>query len=139
MRAENAIYGGEMSAHHYFRDFAYCDNGNIPWLLVAALVSATGRTLSALVTERQQKFPASGEINRKVTDNKAIIARIEARYATADAKVEKVDGLSVEYANWRFNLRGSNTEPVLRLNVEARGNAELMAEKTAEILTLIDG
>jgi phosphomannomutase len=139
MRAENAIYGGEMSAHHYFRDFAYCDNGNIPWLLVAALVSATGKTLSALVTERQQKFPASGEINRKVTDNKAIIARIEARYATADAKVEKVDGLSVEYANWRFNLRGSNTEPVLRLNVEARGNAELMAEKTAEILTLIDG
>lgn len=139
MRTENAIYGGEMSAHHYFRDFAYCDNGNIPWLLVAALVSATGKTLSALVTERQQKFPASGEINRKVTDNKAIITRIEARYATADAKVEKVDGLSVEYPNWRFNLRGSNTEPVLRLNVEARGNATLMAEKTAEILALIDG
>lgn len=139
MRAENAIYGGEMSAHHYFRDFAYCDNGNIPWLLVAALVSATGKTLSALVTERQQKFPASGEINRKVADNKAIIARIEARYATADAKVEKVDGLSIEYPNWRFNLRGSNAEPVLRLNVEARGNAALMTEKTAEILALIDG
>lgn len=138
MRAENAIYGGEMSAHHYFRDFAYCDNGNIPWLLVAALVSASGQPLSELVEKRQAKFPASGEINRRVIDNQSVIARIEARYATAEAKIEKVDGLSVEYADWRFNLRGSNTEPVLRLNVESRGDAALMLAKTAEILSLID-
>lgn len=138
MRAENAIYGGEMSAHHYFRDFAYCDNGNIPWLLVAALVSETGKTLSQLVTERQAKFPASGEINRHVSDNKSIIARIEAHYAGQESKVEKVDGLSVEFAEWRFNLRGSNTEPVLRLNVESRGNPALMQAKTAELLALID-
>lgn len=138
MRAENAIYGGEMSAHHYFRDFAYCDNGNIPWLLVAGLVSETGKTLSQLVTERQAKFPASGEINRHVSDNKAIIARIEAHYAGQESKVERVDGLSVEFAEWRFNLRGSNTEPVLRLNVESRANPALMQAKTAEILALID-
>lgn len=138
MRAENAIYGGEMSAHHYFRDFAYCDNGNIPWLLVAALVSKTGRTLSQLVEARQAKFPASGEINRKVADNKAVIARVEARYAVDGAKVEKVDGLSVEFPDWRFNLRGSNTEPVLRLNVESRGDAALMQARTDELLALID-
>lgn len=137
MRAENAIYGGEMSAHHYFRDFAFCDNGNIPWLLTAALISASGQSLSQLVGERQKKFPASGEINRTVSDIKAVIARVEARYATADAKIEKVDGLSVEYPQWRFNLRGSNTEPVLRLNVESRADMALMKAKTAEMLALI--
>jgi len=138
MRLENAIYGGEMSAHHYFRDFAYCDNGNIPWLLVAGLISASGMTLSQLVEDRQAKFPASGEINRKVSDVKGTIAKVEATYATGDAKVEKVDGLSVEFAEWRFNLRGSNTEPVLRLNVESRANPGLMEAKTAELLALID-
>ncbi|WP_273452766.1 phosphomannomutase [Nevskia ramosa] len=138
MRLENAIYGGEMSAHHYFRDFAYCDNGNIPWLLVAGLISASGMTLSQLVEDRQAKFPASGEINRKVSDVKGTIAKVEAKYATGDAKVEKVDGLSVEFAEWRFNLRGSNTEPVLRLNVESRANPGLMEAKTAELLALID-
>lgn len=138
MRLENAVYGGEMSAHHYFRDFAYCDNGTLPWLLVAALISETGKTLSQLVGERQRLFPASGEINRTVTDIPATIARIEARYASG-AKVEKVDGLSVEYADWRFNLRGSNTEPVLRLNVESRGDTALMQAKTDELLALIGG
>lgn len=139
MRLENAIYGGEMSAHHYFRDFAYCDNGNIPWLLVAALVSASGKTLSQLVSERQARFPASGEINRHVADTRATIAKIETRYANApDATIEKVDGLSIEFPQWRFNLRGSNTEPVLRLNVESRGDAALMRAKTAELLALID-
>jgi phosphomannomutase len=137
MRLENAIYGGEMSAHHYFRDFAYCDNGNIPWLLVAALVSESGKSLSKLIEERQAAFPASGEINRKVTDIKATIAAIEARYT--DGAVDKTDGLSVEYANWRFNLRGSNTEPVLRLNVESRGDVALMQAKTAELLALMGG
>ncbi len=138
MRAENAIYGGEMSAHHYFRDFAYCDNGNIPWLLTAALISASGRSLSQLVGARQKKFPASGEINRTVGDIQSVIARVEARYAAApDAVVEKVDGLSVAFPQWRFNLRGSNTEPVLRLNVESRADTALMEAKTAEMLALI--
>jgi phosphomannomutase/phosphomannomutase/phosphoglucomutase len=139
MRAENAIYGGEMSAHHYFRDFAYCDNGNIPWLLVAGLISASGKRLSQLVEARQAKFPASGEINRKVADNKGVIAKIESGFTRGALKVEKVDGLSVEFADWRFNLRGSNTEPVLRLNVESRGDAALMQAKTAELLATIDG
>lgn len=138
MRLENAIYGGEMSAHHYFRDFAYCDNGNIPWLLVAALLSQTGGSLSSLVAERQRRFPASGEINRKVTDIPRVVSQIEQRYATAALRTEKVDGLSLEFADWRFNLRGSNTEPVLRLNVESRNDAALMRAKTQELLDFID-
>ncbi|HZR35823.1 MAG TPA: phosphomannomutase [Nevskia sp.] len=138
MRAENAIYGGEMSAHHYFRDFAYCDNGNIPWLLVAAQLCASGEKLSALVNGRQRKFPASGEINRKVGDIRRVLADLEQRYAPQAQRTEKVDGLSIEYPEWRFNLRGSNTEPVLRLNVESRGDAELMRAKTRELLALID-
>ncbi|MDR3415398.1 MAG: phosphomannomutase [Nevskia sp.] len=138
MRAENAVYGGEMSAHHYFRDFAYCDNGNIPWLLVATLLSERGGTLSGLVAERQRRFPASGEINRKVRDIRAVLAEIERRYAAGAERVDKTDGVSVEYPGWRFNLRGSNTEPVLRLNVEARGDAALMQQKTDELLSLID-
>ncbi|HVT33993.1 MAG TPA: phosphomannomutase, partial [Nevskiaceae bacterium] len=136
MRKENAIYGGEMSAHHYFRDFAYCDNGNIPWLLVASLISESGLTLSQLVAERMKKYPASGEINRKVADVKATIARVEANYR--DGAIDRTDGISVEFNDWRFNLRGSNTEPVLRLNVESRGDEKLMQQKTAEILALID-
>jgi phosphomannomutase/phosphomannomutase/phosphoglucomutase len=138
MRAENAVYGGEMSAHHYFRDFAYCDNGNIPWLLVAALLSESGLPLSQLLAERQSRFPASGEINRKVSSIAAVLSKIEQRYAPEAARVEKVDGLSIEYPHWRFNLRGSNTEPVLRLNVESRGDAELMHRKTRELLAFID-
>ncbi|HWU67699.1 MAG TPA: phosphomannomutase, partial [Stenotrophobium sp.] len=138
MRAENAVYGGEMSAHHYFRDFAYCDNGNIPWLLVAALISETGTTLSQLVGERIRKFPASGEINRKVADVGATIARVEARYAADAQAVDRTDGISIGFPQWRFNLRGSNTEPVLRLNVESRGDAALMRDKTTEILNFIE-
>jgi phosphomannomutase len=138
MRAENAIYGGEMSAHHYFRDFAYCDNGNIPWLLVAQLLSQSGGGLSGLVEARQALFPASGEINRTVTDIPAIIERIRARYEPGAVKVESVDGLSIEHPDWRFNLRGSNTEPVLRLNVESRGDEALMQDRTQALLNLID-
>ena len=138
MRAENAIYGGEMSAHHYFRDFAYCDNGNIPWLLVAALISESGQTLSQLVGERMQKYPASGEINRKVSDVNAILNTVEKRYALGARNVDKTDGISIECCDWRFNLRGSNTEPVLRLNVESRGDEKLMQAKTRELLALID-
>jgi phosphomannomutase len=137
MRAENAIYGGEMSAHHYFRDFAYCDNGNIPWLLVAGLVSETGQPLSKLVEERMRKFPASGEINRKVRDIPSVLKRVEEKY-TKGARIDRTDGISLEYDAWRFNLRGSNTEPILRLNVESRGDEALMKAKTQELLTFID-
>jgi len=137
MRTEDAVYGGEMSAHHYFRDFAYCDNGNIPWLLIAALLSATGLPLSQLVADRVRRFPASGEINRKVTDIHTTLQRIERSYAPGAVEIEHVDGLSIEYADWRFNLRGSNTEPVLRLNVESRGDEVLMQRKTRELLAAI--
>jgi len=137
MRAENAVYGGEMSAHHYFRDFAYCDNGNIPWLLVAGLISESGKPLSKLVEERMKKFPASGEINRKVRDIPSVLKRVEAQY-TRGAHIDRTDGISLEYDAWRFNLRGSNTEPIMRLNVESRGDEALMKKKTAELLAFID-
>ncbi|MDB4476120.1 phosphomannomutase [bacterium] len=138
MRLENAIYGGEMSAHHYFRDFAYCDSGMIPWLLVADLISARGQSLAEMVEERMAAFPCSGEINRSIDDPEAVLARVEARYADSALQVERVDGLSFEFPQWRFNLRRSNTEPLVRLNVESRGDFELMEAKTAELLALID-
>lgn len=135
MRAEGALYGGEMSAHHYFRDFACCDSGMLPWLLVARLLSRSGRTLASLVEERMKAFPCSGEVNSRVDDIAAVLARVEARYAALPgAQLSRVDGLSIAFPEWRFNLRGSNTEPVLRLNVESRGSAVLVEEKTAELL-----
>lgn len=140
MRAENALYGGEMSAHHYFRDFACCDSGMLPWLYVAQLISESGQTLAALVEARMRAFPCSGEINSRVDDIASVLARVEARYASLpDAALSCVDGLSVAFPEWRFNLRGSNTEPVLRLNVESRGDADLMRCKTAELLRVIRG
>lgn len=138
MRANEVLYGGEMSAHHYFKDFSYCDSGMIPWLLVAELLCTTGKTLSELVAERMEKFPCSGEINRKVEDSAAVLAAIEAKYADG-GQVDKLDGLSIDYADWRFNVRVSNTEPVMRLNVETRGDKKLLAEKTAELLVMIGG
>ncbi|MEK6805714.1 MAG: phosphomannomutase [Pseudomonadota bacterium] len=138
MRAENAVYGGEVSAHHYFREFGYCDNGNIPWLLAAALVSESGLPLSRLIGDRAAKYPVSGEINRKVADVKTVLARAEARYAGNAHQIDRTDGLSVEYADWRFNLRGSNTEPLIRLNVESRGDPALLKARTAELLSLIE-
>jgi phosphomannomutase len=137
MRREDAIYGGEMSAHHYFRDFAYCDSGMIPWLLVSSLIAKSGKPLSALVKERIELFPASGEINRRLDNPRAAIKRVEDKYGPLGT-IERTDGLSVAFANWRFNLRASNTEPVLRLNVESRGDVTLIKEKTAELLALID-
>ncbi|MCC6404510.1 MAG: phosphomannomutase [Fimbriimonadaceae bacterium] len=136
MRAENAVYGGEMSAHHYFRDHWYCDSGMIPLVLVAKLVSETGRSLADLVGAMQSAYPCSGEVNSTVSDVAGTLARIESRYA-ADGTVDKTDGLSIEYKDWRFNLRGSNTEPVIRLNVESRGDRDLVAEKTEELLALV--
>lgn len=137
MRAEDAVYGGEMSAHHYFRDFAYCDNGTIPWLLIAAMLSRTDEPLSRLLDARMQAYPVSGEINTTVRDIGATLARVERRYAASALKAEWIDGLGMEFAGWRFNLRGSNTEPVLRLNVEARADHALLQEKTGEILRLL--
>lgn len=137
MRQENAIYGGEMSAHHYFRDFGSCDSGMIPWLLIAALISETGKPLSELVEKQMAAYPVSGEINRRVDDADAVIARVEERYS--DGEKTYVDGLSVAYPEYRFNIRKSNTEPLLRLNVESRGDVALMEEKTAELLAMIEG
>ena len=135
MRAENALYGGEMSAHHYFRNFAYCDSGMISWLLVTQLLSDSGKTLAECVEDRMAAFPCSGEINSRVEDIEDVLARIEAKYAALPgAEVSHIDGLSVALPDWRFNLRGSNTEPILRLNVESRGNKALMEEKTAVLL-----
>jgi len=138
MRAENALYGGEMSAHHYFRDFAYCDSGMIPWLMVVALMSQKGLSLSQLVTQRMKKFPASGEINRRVGDSSQVIEAIQSRYETEAIDIDFTDGLSLDMGLWRFNLRESNTEPVIRLNVESQGDAELMQQKTTELLAQID-
>ena len=137
MREVDAVYGGEMSAHHYFRRFAYCDSGMIPWLLVAQILCESGKPLSTLVGERIALFPVSGELNYRVPDPGAAIAALEARYARLAYKVDRTDGLSYEFANWRFNLRASNTEPLIRLNVEARGSQELMQAKTQELLGLL--
>jgi phosphomannomutase len=139
MRENDAIYGGEMSAHHYFRAFGYCDSGQVPWLLVTQLLCETGKTLSSLVGERIAAFPASGEINRKVGDAKATIKQIEDHYKSGAVAIDYVDGLSISYPEWRFNLRSSNTEPLIRLNVESRGNIALMQAKTAELLAMIGG
>ena len=122
MRAEDAIYGGEMSAHHYFRDFSYADSGMIPWLLVAELMSVTGKTLSELVGERIAKYPASGEINRQVADAGATLQKLHDKYAADALLVDDTDGYCFEFPEWRFNIRMSNTEPVVRLNVESRGD-----------------
>lgn len=137
MRAENAVYGGEMSAHHYFRDFACCDSGMIPWLLIAEMVSKSGRPLAAWVDDQMRAFPCSGEINFHVDDAKASIDRVMMHYAQLDPMLDFTDGVSAEFAEWRFNLRNSNTESLLRLNVESRDNAPLMREKTAEISALL--
>jgi len=137
MRQEDAIYGGEMSAHHYFRDFAYCDSGMIPWLLVCELISRKGKPLSQLVAERMAAFPTSGEINRTVADAAALLAAVEKVYAPLALAVDHTDGLSMNFTEWRFNMRMSNTEPVVRLNVESRRDAALMKAKTAELLALM--
>jgi phosphomannomutase len=139
MRAEDAVYGGEMSAHHYFRDFAYCDSGMIPWLLVTGLLSATSKPLSSLVAERIAAFPCSGEINREVGDPRVVLDRVRDRYSAEALAVDATDGFSCEFPAWRFNLRLSNTEPLIRLNVETRRDPALLAARTADLLRLIDG
>ncbi|HZT05243.1 MAG TPA: phosphomannomutase CpsG [Steroidobacteraceae bacterium] len=138
MREVDGIYGGEMSAHHYFRTFSYCDSGMIPWLIVLQVIAQRG-PLSALVGERMRLFPISGEINRHLkSDAKSILARVRQEYERRALALDFTDGLSMEFPEWRFNLRSSNTEPLVRLNVESRGSELLMREKTDEILRLID-
>lgn len=137
MRAVDAVYGGEMSAHHYFRDFMYCDSGMIPWLLLIEHMSATGNTLSELVADMQARFPSSGEINFKLDDKQPAIDAFEATYVAGADSVDRLDGISCDYGDWRVNLRQSNTEPVLRLNVETRGDRALLAAKVAEVSALI--
>jgi phosphomannomutase len=139
MRREDALYGGEMSAHHYFRTFAYCDSGMIPWLLVAERLCRDGRPLSRLVAERIAAFPCSGELNFRVDDAGATLRKILGVYADQNPGIDDTDGVSVEFPDWRFNLRASNTEPLLRLNVETRGDAALMRFKTDELCKLISG
>jgi phosphomannomutase len=138
MRAEDAVYGGEMSAHHYFKDFSYCDSGMIPWLLILEIMSRENKTLSELLKERISRYPASGEINRSVTDPPGVINFIEKKYSPDSMTIDKTDGLSLDFDAWRFNLRMSNTEPVIRLNVETKGDPELLKLKTTEILHDID-
>ena len=138
MRSENAIYGGEMSAHHYFREFAYCDSGMIPWLLITALMSQENKTFADLVNERLNAFPCSGEINYKVDNPERIIDLVETHFAHLNLIVDRTDGLSMEMAQVRFNIRLSNTEPLLRLNVEARENALLMKDTLQAIEQCIE-
>ena len=136
LRDHNAVYGGEMSAHHYFRDFVYCDSGMIPWLLMAELISRKG-ALAALTSERRRAFPSSGEINFKLADPKAAIARVHAHYAPRAQALDQTDGTSYDMGAWRFNLRSSNTEPVVRLNIESRARPELVAEAISELSAML--
>ncbi len=135
MRLENSVYGGEMSAHHYFRDFGYCDSGMVPWLLIASLLSSSGKKLSELVRDRVAAYPVSGEINSRVEDPDRVIAAIERAYN--DGEKDYTDGLSISFPQYRFNIRKSNTEPLLRLNVETRGDIDLLQRKTEELLRFI--
>ncbi|MEE4164536.1 MAG: phosphomannomutase [Desulfocapsaceae bacterium] len=135
MWQENSIYGGEMSAHHYFRDFGCCDSGMIPWLLICSIICRSGLPLSALVGKRMECFPVSGEINSVVADPDAAIARVERHFPGGDK--DEIDGLSLAFERFRFNIRKSNTEPLLRLNVESRGDRKLLEEITGELLELI--
>ena len=138
MRANRAVYGGEMSGHHYFRDFYYSDSGMIPWLLLLEKISHSGQTLTDLVSERIERFPVSGEINTEVKSPKVLLEKIKEHYLPFDPIIDDIDGYGFEFSDWRFNLRMSNTEPLVRLNVESRGNKPLMQKKTEEILKLIN-
>jgi phosphomannomutase/phosphomannomutase/phosphoglucomutase len=137
MRRENAIYGGEMSAHHFFRDFGYCDSGMVPWILIAEMMSDQGKTLSQLVDERIEAFPCSGEINTTVSDAQSVIDAVLKYFEGQDYEFDDTDGIGLDFPDWRFNIRSSNTEPLLRLNVESRGDIALMEQKTRLLLDLI--
>jgi phosphomannomutase len=139
LREHDAPYGGELSAHHYFRDFAYCDSGMIPWLLVAGLLARQDQPLSALVGDLRERFPSSGEINFSLADPAAALARIEATYAPQAKTTDRLDGLSLDMGAWRMNVRLSNTEPLLRLNIETRGDRALLDRRVAEVSAILRG
>lgn len=138
MREVNAAYGGEMSAHHYFRDFGYCDSGMIPWLLLTQIMCSQNKTLAELVDERIEKFPVSGEINVEVNDTSEVIAAVKSHFGKEQHQLDEMDGIGMDFGPWRFNLRSSNTEPLLRLNVESRGDESLMIQKRDELLEIIN-
>ena len=139
MRSREAVYGGEMSAHHYFRDFAYCDSGMIPWLLIAELVSHSERSLGDWVKDRYAAFPSSGEINFTVADTGKAIENVLSAHRAAALSIDQTDGVSLAFGDWRFNLRRSNTEPLVRLNVEGKGNADALAAHVSAIADLLGG
>lgn len=138
MRKEDALYGGEMSAHHYFRDFYYCDNGNIPWLLIAQLIFKSGKTLSQLVEGLTKNYPCSGEINLEINDSQYILEKVSNYYQSTATTVDYIDGIGMNFPNWRFNVRTSNTEPLLRVNIETLGDKKLLEQKTTELIHLIN-
>jgi len=138
MRQADAIYGGEMSAHHYFRDFSYCDSGIIPWLLVWEYLSTSNLLLSDLISEQKSRFPSSGELNFTVPHSVACIKRVQKHFVLKATSIDELDGLSMSFDTWRFNLRKSNTEPLVRLNIETRGDHDLLKEKTEELKNLIN-
>ncbi|AKE52340.1 phosphohexomutase domain-containing protein [Kangiella geojedonensis] len=138
MREHDAVYGGEMSAHHYFRDFGYCDSGMVPWLLLIELLSNKGCELSSLVEERIKMFPSSGEINKTVNDADKVIEKVLEEYQDKAKNIDTLDGISIEFEQWRFNLRKSNTEPVVRLNVESKGSLQLLSSETKKLLRYLN-
>lgn len=138
MRDEDAVYGGEMSAHHYFKQFSYCDSGMIPWLLITELMGKSGKSMKELVDERMLAYPCSGEINFRVEDTQPVIDRIKAHFEPQAEEIDTADGISMSFGNWRFNLRASNTEPLLRLNVESKRDEELLKQSLQSIVDLIE-
>ena len=139
MRSEKAVYGGEISAHHYFRDFAYCDSGMIPWVLIAELVSNSNRSLGDWVKDRFAAFPSSGEVNFRVENATQAISKVLQAYGSNAISIDEPDGVSLAFENWRFNLRHSETEPLVRLNIETKGCAENLELKVKEISELLGG
>lgn len=138
LRKENAVYGGEMSAHHYFRDYYYCDSGMIPWLLIVQLLKTTGQPLSALVTAMQERFPCSDELNFRVASIEKVMQAFKEKYQDQALAVDTIDGLSFDLGTWRFNVRASNTEPLLRVNLETRGDKDLLKTCTADVVALVE-
>lgn len=137
MRRVSGIYGAENSAHHFFRDFSYCDSGMIPWLIVAEIMSEKGKHLGELVEEMEEEFPCSGEINLTVKNSDFILEQVKEKYGKGASRIDLIDGVGIEYDNWRFNLRPSNTEPLIRFNMETKGNRKLLEDKKKEIMDFI--
>ena len=137
LRRVRGVYGAEMSAHHFFRDFSYCDSGMIPWLIVAEIVSATGKSLAALVREMEERYPVSGEINLPARDVAGVLRAAEEKYRSEAKEISHLDGVSMDFGSWRFNLRPSNTEPLIRFNMETRGDRALLEEKEKEVMDFI--